>query len=70
MNGVWVATMETEHYTWTAVGKTEDEAIHAIVDAWQNGPGYEDRYTMTREQLEDWYGINYDYYEFGKCQWR
>lgn len=70
MNGVWVATMESESYTWTAVGQTEDEAINAIVDAWQNGPGHENRFTMTREELEYWYGINYDYYEFGTCQWR
>lgn len=69
MNGVWVATMETEHYTWTAVGKTEDEAINAIVNEWQNGAGHECRDKMVREVLEDYYGINCDYYEFGKCQW-
>lgn len=69
MKGVWVATMETEHYEWVAVGKTKDEAINAIVDAWQNGMGHERRDTMSREDLEEYYGINYCYYEFGKCQW-
>ena len=69
MKGVWVARMETEHYEWTAVGKTKEEAINAIVNEWQNGTGHERRDTMTREELEEYYGINYDYYEFGKCQW-
>ena len=69
MKGVWVATMETEHYEWVAVGKTKDEAINAIVDAWQNGMGHERRDTMSREDLEEYYSINYCYYEFGKCQW-
>ena len=69
MNGVWVATMESEHYEWTAVGKTGEEAINAIVNEWQNGAGHERRDEMTREELEDYYGINCIYYKFGKCQW-
>lgn len=69
MNGVWIATMETEHYEWTAVGKTKEEAINAIVNEWQYGRGHERREMMTREELEDYYGIGYNYYEFGKCQW-
>ena len=69
MSGVWVARMESENYTWTAAGKTKDEAINAIVNAWQKGAGHRHRDAMTREELEDYYGINCDYYEFGKCQW-
>ena len=69
MNGVWVATMQSEHYTWTAIGKTEDEAINAIVKEWQKGSGHAYRDTMTREELEAYYGINCIYYKFGKCQW-
>ena len=69
-NGVWIATMETEHYTWTAIGKTQDEAIEAIVNEWQNGVGCENRVDMTREELEDYYGFNYEFIEFGQCKWR
>ena len=70
MNGVWVAKMDSENYEWIAVGKTKDEAIDAIVDEWQNGLGHERRDTMTREKLEDYYGIGCNYYEFGTCHWR
>lgn len=69
MEGVWIATMESENYTWTAVGKTEDEAIKAIVNEWCDGVGHERRMKMTRKVLEECYGINCCYYEFGKCQW-
>lgn len=70
MNGVWVAVMETEHYTWTAVGKTKEEAMEAIANEWQNGPGHEYREQMTLAELDNYYGISYNYYEIGKCQWR
>lgn len=69
MNGVWVARMETEHYTWIAVGNTEDEAINAIVTEWNAGKGSIRREAMSKDELEKYYGINCDYYEFGKCQW-
>lgn len=69
MNGVWIAKMETEHYEWTAVGKTKEEAINAIVSEWQDGAGSEHRMTMTRKVLEECYGIDCNYYEFGKCEW-
>ena len=70
MKGVWIARMETEHYEWTAVGKTKEEAINAIADEWQNGVGHEYREPMTGKELDNYYGISYNYYEFGKCQWR
>ena len=69
MDGVWVATMESENYTWTAVGKTKDEAINAIVNEWCDGVGHKRRIHMTRKVLEECYGINCEYYEFGKCRW-
>lgn len=69
MNGVWVAIMETEHYTWRAVGKTEEEAVQAIVNEWQNGSGCEYRTQLTREELEEYYGINRWFIKFGQCQW-
>ena len=69
MNGVWVATMETEHYSWTAVGNTQFEAINAIVTEWNEGRGSSCRDTMSKDELEEYYGINCNYYELGKCQW-
>ena len=69
MNGVWVAIMETEHYTWRAVGQTEEEAVQAVINEWQNGSGYEHRTYMTREELEEYYGINRWFIEFGQCKW-
>ena len=70
MNGVWVAIMESESYTWTAVGLTEDEAINTIVREWNEGVGNERRETMTRDELDSWYGIGREFIEFGKCHWR
>lgn len=70
MNGVYVATMNSEHYEWTAIGRTEDEAINIIVKEWQEGPGYERRDEMTREELEEEYGIFCRFIEFGKCEWQ
>ena len=45
INGVWVAEMETEHYSWRAVGRTEEEAVLAIVNEWAHG---QDRYRDLR----------------------
>lgn len=70
MNGVWIATMYSENYEWIAIGKTKDEAIDAIVKEWQEGVGYERRDKMTKEELQDYYGINCEFLEFGKCEWR
>ena len=70
MNGVWVATMESESYTWTAVGLTEDEAKGAIAKEWNEGIGNERRDEMTLEELDNYYGIDYEFIEFGKCNWR
>lgn len=69
MNGVWVAKMDSEHYEWIAVGKTKDKAIDAVVKEWQSGIGHQHRDTMTREELEDYYGIGCSYYELGECKW-
>lgn len=70
MNGVWIATMESESYTWTGVGLTKDEAIEAIVKEWNEGSGNEYREEMALEELNNYYGINYEFIEFGKCNWR
>lgn len=65
--GVWVATMDSESYEWKAVGLTEDEAINAIVTEWNNSPR---RDSMTREELEDYYGIECEFMKYGQCEWR
>jgi hypothetical protein len=65
--GVWVATMDSESYEWKAVGLTEDEAIDAIAKEWNKSPR---RDSMTREELEDFYGIECEFMEYGKCEWR
>lgn len=69
MNGVWVAIMETEHYSWKAIGLNKDEAKDTIVKEWNEGRGNERRDQMTREELEEYYGINCKFIEFGKCIW-
>lgn len=67
-NGVWVASMDSENYEWKAVGVTQDEAIDAIVIEWNKDKLH--RTPMTREELEDYYGINCEFMEYGKCEWR
>ncbi len=66
--GVWVATMDSEKYEWKAVGATEDEAIDAIVTEWNKDKFH--RTEMTREELDDYYGISCEFMEYGKCEWR
>ena len=70
MNGVYIAIMYSENYTWTGVGKTKDEAIMAIVKEWNGGSGSQSREQMTLNELNDWYGIGCEFIEFGKCLWR
>jgi hypothetical protein len=70
MNGVWVAIMESENYTWTGIGLTEDEAIEAIVKEWNEGSGSKGREPMTLDELQNWYGIGCIFIELGKCIWR
>ena len=65
--GVWVATMDSERYEWKSVGRTRDEAINAIVTEWNKSPR---RDAMTRKELEEYYGINCEFIEYGKCEWR
>jgi hypothetical protein len=66
--GAWVATMDSESFEWKAVGRTEDEAINAIVKEWNKDTFH--RTSMTREELEDYYGIECEFMKYGKCEWR
>lgn len=64
----YIAIMETEHFSWLAVGKTEEEARNAIAKAWNKKDGYH-RERQTTEQLDSYYGINvYDLAD-GECHW-
>jgi hypothetical protein len=70
MNGVWVATMDSENFTWTAIGLNEDEARNAIAKEWNDGVSNWHRDKMNVEELHEYYGINCRFIEFGKCEWR
>ena len=69
MKGVWVATMESEHYAWKAVGLTKEEARDAIAKEWNEGTGNERRDSMTLQELEEYYGIRCEFIGLGKCIW-
>lgn len=64
--GVWVATMNSESFEWRAAGRTEDEAINAIVKEWNKGVN---RTKMTREELEDYYCIWCEFIKYGECDY-
>jgi hypothetical protein len=67
MDGVWVARMESESYSWTAVGKTEEEAINAIAKEWNKGKGCVRRDPMNVDELGEYYGIYCEFIKFGEC---
>ena len=68
-NGVWVVEMDSERFTWKAVGRTQEEAIQAVVQEWNYGAGCQNRKPTTREELIYNYGLCAEFYEFGKCEW-
>ena len=68
-NGVWVATMDSERFSWMAVGQTHEEAINAVFKEWNYGKGYEHRKPMTEMELVENYGLYAEFIEFGKCEW-
>lgn len=69
MKGVYVATMESEHYEWKAVGLTKEEARNAIAKEWNEGLGNIRRDKMSLDELNEYYGIHCWFIEFGKCLW-
>ena len=64
--GTYVATMNSESFEWRAAGRTEDEAINAIVKEWNKGAN---RTKMTREELEDYYCIWCEFIKYGECDY-
>ena len=67
MNGVWVARMESESFSWTAIGKTEDEAVNAIVKEWNEGRSSSHREKTSLDELYEYYGIYCEFIKFGEC---
>lgn len=65
--GVWIAEMDSERYSWKSVGRTEEEAINGIVIEWNKSNR---RTPMTKEELEEFYGISCEFISYGKCEWR
>ena len=56
---MYVAIMETEHYTWTAGGRTEAQARAGIREAWrQHHELLNFDYQIKPSDLDEWYGIN------------
>lgn len=68
-NGVWVALMDTERFSWRAAGRTEEEAMNTVVREWNHGIGHERREPMTAEELMEYYGLYAEFLEFGRCKW-
>jgi hypothetical protein len=67
----YLAEMETEHYSWRALGHTEDQARDAIEQAWiahhealNLGPSDYD-YVVTPDDLNDYYGVRVTQLEVG-----
>lgn len=60
----YIARMETRHYSWLAVGRTEEEAKQAILNEW-NASDRRDKVTM--EELEEEYDLCVDALTDGEC---
>ena len=61
--GAYVARMETEHFSFCALGGTATKARKVIARKF-NELALE---PMTTQRLNDWYGINVDYIAFGEA---
>ena len=60
----YLAEMETEHYSWKAIGTTPEQAKRAILKAWNSDDWRE---KMTLQGLDDWYGISIYELKDGEC---
>lgn len=50
-----LVVMESESYTWSAFGNTEEEAKKAILKKWNSAK--ERKHMKNIEELEEWYGF-------------
>ena len=75
---MFVAIMESEHYSWMALGNTEEQAMDAIREAWnkhQRGVfkrdgDFEMLSFETNEDLNNYYGIWVEELKPGQCKWQ
>lgn len=69
---MFLATMETEHYTFRAIASTADDAKKAIKRGWKahmkqclkNGATWDG---IPLSEIEEWYGINVFPMEMNEC---
>jgi len=55
---MWIATMESENYSWHAYGKTKKLALQKLYDLWNKNADTYGREKMSLADLDDWYGIH------------
>ena len=72
----FVGEMESESFSWIALGTTEEETKGAIKEAWNRNQqsleqhGYTPYYFNTIEELEEEYDITITKLAPGSCEWR
>jgi hypothetical protein len=65
---MYVAEMETEHYSFIALGKTRAEAMRALAGGWdKHAAQYGDAVAMSAERALDYYGANTFRLSVGGC---
>ena len=62
----YIAQMETENFSFVAIGRTEEEAKRAIVKEWNKSP-YRKRATV--KSLEEYYGFYINALAYGECSY-
>ena len=72
---MWVATMETEHFGWTAVDRTEAGALAALIAGWDRhmlrhaGDFDRDGFTpMSGAQAVNEYGASAEKFALGQAR--
>ena len=76
---MFIATMETESYTWMSLGETEEQVKQAILDRWNKRQlqakqsmkdllGFEPTFYKTVEEMENDYSILCKDIEPGQCE--
>ena len=69
---IWVAELETRHYSFTGYGKTEEEAKQAILNEWKknNWNYYFSTDINTMEELNEFSEIITSEITLGECEVR
>lgn len=74
---MFVATMDSEHFEWMALGKTEKEALEALRQAWNRNQreaykhyGGDMWLVETPNELMEYYGVWVEELKPGQCKWR